>query len=677
MFPIPAQQTSAANGMKPPKRLSPRQLKALRDEGYSDDEIQAEGYVLPYDLSGVQSRSSTAAPRVVGPARSAELSDADLWEELVDRGLSEQDATARVLQRRQQQAPKRKRLRPDQYQWAKDNGYSDEELTAEGYDLPADFSGVQSGSSTTARPRAPSKLASFGRGAAEGATLGGSDEAAAMLSFHRDEDAPAIAQRRETSSEPGGTLGQRYQQFKSSREAARAANPGAYLGGELTGTVASMAVPGTSAARAPTLMRRMLQAGKAGAAIGGASGALSTEGDLTERAKGAAFGGAIGGVGSAIATPVIEGVARAPAAVLSGLGAATGFATGDGWGDRFRNAAVGGALLGGPKTIASTARAMVSPRFSAGDVLRSWMGRPPINATNFADDLAKATGIARPNVPKELATMRVDQLAQSSPEYRALWAANAEPVRDPALLDMIQQSPTLREAERRAIKTMREFKLPVARVETPTGKATAPTPQMLHFMKMEVDKDIERLVAGKVRPGQSTDIAAKTQTLGAFRDYVEQLVPGYAEANATFAASSARLKALQQGSKAWSKSADEIEFLAQNMSPEELQAFRTGLASHVYKQLAEAKPGADVLGKLLGTEVGVAGAPDRLRKLRVLFPDDETFQTFVSRVLQGKRPLGAKTFAAEGTATNIIARTPALMQRLVGGAPHAPSSEQR
>jgi len=566
------------------------------------------------------------------------------------------------------QPPKRKPLRPDQYQWAKDNGYSDDELRAQGYDPPADFSGVQAGSSTTA-PLKPmpktGKVAAAGRGLMESLLFGGSDEAAAALSFRRDEDAPLSELAK--GSEPGGSTAQRYKQFKASREQAQADQPGAYLGGELTGLAASMALPLGAAKAAPTLVGRALRAGGTGLGIGATSGALSADGGLAERAKGAALGGAIGGLGGAAASPIIEGVARAPAAVLAGVGAAGGALMGDSPMDRLQKAAIGGALLGGPKTIAATARSIVSPRFSAGDVLRTVMGKPPIKAPHFAEELAKATGIKPTNVPKELATMRVDQLAQSSPEYQALWAQHQAPVDDPLLVDMIQQSPTLRDAKKRAINTMREFKLPVSQIKSATGERTVlPTPQMLHFMKMEVDKDIAQLVAGKVRPGQSTNIAAKTQTLNTFRDYIEQAVPGYAEANATFAASSAKLKALQQGAKAWPKSADEIEFMTQGMAPEELEAFRTGLASHVYKRINDSKPGSDVLGSLLGTEVGTAGAPDKLRRLRVLFPDEASYRTFEEKILRQKRDIGAKTIATQRGAAGLLGRTPLLMQALTG-----------
>ncbi len=69
------------------------------------------------------------------------------------------------------------------------------------------------------------------------------------------------------------------------------------------------AAPLMPAIGAPTVVGRMGQAAVQGAGVGAVSGALNTEGGVTERAAGAGVGAAVGGAVGAAAVPVVEGLA--------------------------------------------------------------------------------------------------------------------------------------------------------------------------------------------------------------------------------------------------------------------------------------------------------------------------------------------------------------------------------
>jgi len=176
-----------------------------------------------------------------------------------------------------------------------------------------------------------SRLESGVRGGLQGASLGWSDEAAALadaalpgLSRGVNPDvlaaAPAgsdFATRRAAAEE--------YYRLRN-RQAARD-NPGTYLAGELAGGIGTAAATPGGAAKAGGLLRRALSAAGTGAAVGAASGLGHAEGNqavadtLTGAGAGALMGAASTGVGPALQA-ASRGLRRA--AVSQGRKALTG-----------------------------------------------------------------------------------------------------------------------------------------------------------------------------------------------------------------------------------------------------------------------------------------------------------------------------------------------------------------
>ncbi len=147
------------------------------------------------------------------------------------------------------------------------------------------------GEMATVTPPAVSPIESGLRGAAQGATLGFSDEAAGGLDYLKQ----ALSQVAKggtlyDSDQLGSTYSKGRDESRVANEAAQAANPGTYLAGNLAGSLA-------------------LPTGPVGLAKGAALGATqalgnSNSGTLTglaaDTALGAGIGGAVGGVGSLV-----------------------------------------------------------------------------------------------------------------------------------------------------------------------------------------------------------------------------------------------------------------------------------------------------------------------------------------------------------------------------------------
>jgi len=172
-------------------------------------------------------------------------------------------------------------------------------------------------------PAAPaiSKGESFGRGALQGASLGFGDEASAAIDTVTSH-IPGyrwLAQKMNAVGgsgaglpvdDPSITYQERRDAYRAANEAAHAANPKTYLGGELAGGAATAVVPVAGAAKAATLGAKIATGAFEGAAIGGAAGLGNSNADLTkgeiggaakDTALGAAGGAVVGAAGSAVA----------------------------------------------------------------------------------------------------------------------------------------------------------------------------------------------------------------------------------------------------------------------------------------------------------------------------------------------------------------------------------------
>ena len=191
-------------------------------------------------------------------------------------------------------------MTPDHYKWAREQGYSDDEITAQGYDLPNDpGSGNQA---IGPKDTDPTGLKGAGRGFLDTATFGFSDEIAGAV----------------RAAVPGGLdYRQGRDQARASMDAAKQASPKAFLGGQIAGGLATAAVPIGAAGRAASLGGAITK----GAAVGAGSGALYGAGNAKEMENvpgdalvGGAVGGVVGGVvpgvvagGKALVSPVVRG----------------------------------------------------------------------------------------------------------------------------------------------------------------------------------------------------------------------------------------------------------------------------------------------------------------------------------------------------------------------------------
>lgn len=149
----------------------------------------------------------------------------------------------------------------------------------------------------------PSALASAARGVAQGASLGFADEISAGVRSLFD---------------PTRSYTDIRDELRDRDRLAREANPAAFMAGEIGGGLTSLLVPAGAAFRAGAAGAKgigMLRAGAAGAAIGGLSGAGSSEGTTAaeiarDAIPGAIAGGVVGGGISAVGALARKGAMK-------------------------------------------------------------------------------------------------------------------------------------------------------------------------------------------------------------------------------------------------------------------------------------------------------------------------------------------------------------------------------
>lgn len=128
----------------------------------------------------------------------------------------------------------------------------------------------------------------------QGATLGGSDEITSAALAPVEAGINAITGKGPTS------LREAYQQNKARMLRDKALyeeeHPTKALAAEIAGGVMTGGAGAKFIAKAPAIIGKAVRSGIVGGAIGGTQGFAGSEGDLTDRAKGAAVGATIGGV---------------------------------------------------------------------------------------------------------------------------------------------------------------------------------------------------------------------------------------------------------------------------------------------------------------------------------------------------------------------------------------------
>jgi hypothetical protein len=511
----------------------------------------------------------------------------------------------------------------------------------------------------------------FGDALAQGLTFGFSDE------LYGGVTAPV---RMAIDRAQGGkmTLGEAYgkgRDFVRGQVAAyRDDNPGKAAAGEFVGGMMTAGGVGAKAAQgAATLGQQALRGAAAGAAYGGAYGFGSGEGGFVERAKDAAASAALGGAIGAAAPVVATGVAR-------GFGAAKNIVTGGPKKNVSQAAAerVAKALsddgvdlrklaqsLQKGETVFDRATRENAPNLTglAGSAYRApGPGRAMTEQffENRADDMAGAVSKA---AQKGLKGAQGETYYATLESLRNARKAKAEPLYQQAQrvgriaskrLNEFMRRPVFQEAMERAAREADDMgrTLPnVIKRDPATGRFFS-SPEGLdteavQFIKEGLDGKIDAAMReapwGRAHTSESRRLSIIKD---AFLKEVDKANPAYAAARQAWAGETANMRAMELGRSLLSGRRD-VELFADDiakMSGSEKEFFRAGVARAIYDKLQTTPDGLDAANRMIRT-------PAMRSKLRLAFPDQRSFDRFLSSVEGESRVFRSGTKIMRGSQT--------------------------
>lgn len=475
-------------------------------------------------------------------------------------------------------------------------------------------------------------------------------------------------------------------------------NPGTTMATEFAGgmapAVGMMFVPGMQPAAAAQAQRSTAGALGRLAALGGVSGAVSGAGSATEgeRVTGAAVGGTLGtalGVGIPVALRTTKGAGQwlrdrlAPSEKYiqsrASQKVSEALKESDMSPQQLDAALARDRAMGVPSTVANVDAAVAD--LAEAVAQRTGKGTRKVEKT-LTQQKAGSRERTYQQVQKGLrpgeyyadeARLVKELRDKADPAYEAVFAHGA--VDDP-IINQVLQNPTFQDAYRRGQK-IAEAKALAAKlrgdpdyekyllkdiyepkyVQDPQSGLPilqgfnlreVPDLRTLDYVKRGLDDIIDAGFRGESSSGK-TQAAALKDLRNQYRDRLDQLVPEYKDVRKMYAGDMEVLGAMRSGMDDFNKlDHEQVIKLVANMSQAEKDAFRTGVARHLYGRIMDSAQTRNAASNIINS-------PETTAKLQPLFDDPAHFRLFKAAMereaqlfQQASRILGGSQTAKRG-----------------------------
>jgi hypothetical protein len=302
---------------------------------------------------------------------------------------------------------------------------------------------------------------------------------------------------------------------------------------------------------------------------------------------------------------------------------------------------------------------------TGGEVLDAMLERRTAGASDrFVSALDDVTGTQR-GIPQELEEMITRQRAQADALYPTARAAGLEVRPDNAAqvdtLRRVLTKPKFRQAFAAAQELADDMDDPIADIFTTNADGTVtlttiPDVRTLDYIKRGVQAVIEK---GNGGAGLASDAANNLRKQ--LRDVLsvyDELVPEYRAARQAFAGeaelrdaytaavdgATRRLSADRKLPPFLQASADDVRYAVGQMTEGEREAYRLGAIAAMRRSEQNIADSGDRVKRLFGT-------PAMRAKLRAIFPDDDTFAQFETRMGDEATMRGSADFLRGGSNT--------------------------
>lgn len=456
------------------------------------------------------------------------------------------------------------------------------------------------------------------------------------------------------------TFGQDYTRAKALRDRYReeydAAHPIASTAAEVAGLATAGPARGgektilSLAEAAPTFGGRVVQSGKAGAAIGALQGASEGDG-LTERVKNAAIGTGIGAATGIVAPVLVEGGAGIVKRALSPV-----------------TNAVGNRLTPGNRAAGIVNEALTRDAVPVSEAASRLRAQQPVNPNVVLADVAGANtrGLARaavntPGAARERITDFVTERNLRQPERIvnavssvlrnpadfgrtvARMAAERENVASPIYNQAFAKAPAVdasgvvryidglvRPGVNQIVNPLADLRpdgitatLGKLRSFFATQKNQRVGLEALHRVKMEIDD----VISTAMRAGDTNKARAVLGVQNRLLKAMDSASPDYQRARQIYSSTHGMDRALETGRNVFSMSSDDVTTALQGMTTGEREMVQVGLARAIQDQVENRGRGSDVLRTVFKNE-------RIMKSIRAAFQNDQAFRKFQATLIR-------------------------------------------
>jgi hypothetical protein len=408
----------------------------------------------------------------------------------------------------------------------------------------------------------------------------------------------------------------------------------------------SMTLPGMAALRNTGKAAKLGRTVAEGAVIGGTAGAGAAEGGLVERGKGFVKGAAVGapaaagGYGAAKAVGGLTRSAQSRAAghvqkMVDEAPPSSSIAQ--------RGKPVTAAeMMGQPGERALRGARAVSPE-AAGQIDATLTTRRAGQEERILDDLLGATGIGgRTNTVKAAKSIMEERATNAKPLYDAAHSVDVKDGRIARFLDI----PQFRQGYERAARIAAAEGERIPSIDQIQMEGASIPVKVLDYLKRGLDDVIDGgMSGGGMGKAEARALRIKRDEM---LEVLDELVPEFMQARGYYKGESDLIEALEQGRKLWNMHPDEAAEILANpkLTDGERELMRKGMLESVANKVEGVASHRDVTKARPLAESTL----DR-KRLRLLFPDDASFEAFKVKLAEEMKMAAAENNIMGGSQT--------------------------
>jgi hypothetical protein len=241
----------------------------------------------------------------------------------------------------------------------------------------------------------------------------------------------------------------------------------------------------------------------------------------------------------------------------------------------------------------------------------------------IVSDITELAGVSRKNIPEAIQSRAAAREAEAGPLFDRL---RELPPADPKAMLGYLSRPSFQRALKQAEAAAAETGRPFPPIIDDAGNIRPLDFETVQNIKLALDDVLEKAPRDPLESGgmgKNRDRLVR-QAKNEFLELADQMFSGYKEARDVFAGHSAIMNAMNDGRKFFAMPTDEAALALRGMSASEKEAFIEGAVNAVADKIERGLKSHNAAQR-------VVLPTDMQKRLRLLFPDEQSFEAFIDR----------------------------------------------